>query len=461
MEEATSSQTMDAPEEEEEEEEAEEQKEEEEEEEEKKEEKPAEPEICSFCLQPLLGDSQILCRLPCGHEMHFMCARPVVAAASGCPLCRRDFGNPANDGRAGESIMRELLALGSNLARGSAPTAESECHRRAREKAQQNAGDLAFLANNPPLEPAGDFVVHVLSLTGKKTTIATSPNEYVGNVMLEITKRDGIPYDQLKLIWAGRQLDGKRTLADYGIHIETTIHLVLDLRGGKPVVCFSSPRDEFDLVFSVELTRPDSEFTSCWPSNYSLPPGSGRLLTWRVDRYDAAAGVLTAAASSRHAPVTAPYLFYEYSASGVRIDPASSSGFAGSCRELSLMLESIADAEGLDPKNRADFVTYCLPRMREEPGWSDDDDDDGDYPGDFRFFAFQVLRDGECDALAKLTVNVEVPRPYRFMLLWKRDATPGVDFRRWNVVGPAREGTWQAGASVDRCMLEWGSMQVY
>ena len=309
-----------------------------------------------------------------------------------------------------------------------------------------------------------------LVVVGKIVLIKTKSSDTVLDVMDKIQEKKGIPPGQQRLIYGGKQLEEDRTLLDYGISDGDIIHLVLRLRGDKPVIYLFPPYPLPSVDVALTLS-PEWEFSALYPVSKVDRTSNGESKTkWIVSANSK--GELV----EKKTGLELSYLFWESHTVATLISPISSVNGDVESMEIeafhparpnldstnSILLPFDAFLVHLDTSlksltlhtaARNDFITYWLPsfvRIHEKG----------------QLISMRFVEQAAYDQAAVLVIEPKPDVVTRVFMLFKgvdaaelgwEEAVDRVVSVKWRAVVGVQDSAMDKG--VFR-VLEWGGMEV-
>lgn len=477
--------------------------------------------ICCICLVEINTATQAITTLKCGHIMHAKCAAPLFAKDGNnvlCPLCRSESdaslhkldshtihvtiescpdgarnsievlasGNVSTlmhaiEVKLGVPVQTQRLIFlgkllkftdnlntngirdGSKIHLVNKTTKPKPVPEEEQEQEQHKSCQVYLLSEyenakktwrSVPYSSKPEIQIFVKTLTNRTWSVCISPSDYIGHIMLKIQETHSLPVEQQRLIFNGRQVFHDHFVSEYNIQQGATLDLILRLSGGKPIICIAGPVNA-DVIAVITLRDSHAKMCTVWPSPHHYGPTD---IIWS-SQYTAATVTLK---DSRGCE--SPYMYYEFTMESLisiesYLRPKTTSYYhKPSYMELSNILYQICTNQGLDVKNRADFITWWLTQMKPKGILYDRHEDRDSY-------LIDIHEDADYDELVGLNLTILAKglsfplRTHRFFMFW---ATVDATSEETKTMIPVmqKHPVWNEKAKEMFCCVEWGGCHI-
>ena len=141
-----------------------------------------------------------------------------------------------------------------------------------------NINELDQLELSIKLLGGGSKQIFIKTLQGKTMTIEVSDSDTIGTIKQKIQDKEGIPPDQQRLVFNGKQLEDDKTIEDYAIEENANIHLVLRLRGGGSKQIFIKTLQGKTMTIEVSDSDTIGTIKQKIQDKEGIPPDQQRLV---------------------------------------------------------------------------------------------------------------------------------------------------------------------------------------
>jgi len=273
-------------------------------------------------------------------------------------------------------------------------------------------------------------VIFLKTFWGKTVSLNVEKKMKVKDVKLLIQAKEGVPPDQQRLVFADQVINDKKTMGDYNIQKDSTLHIVLRTRGGEPAILIYPRNIVRNVKVSVKLSEKAWEFSTHYPKTKN----TNTSLEWSIDQVNPHGRILI---KDREYP----YLFWKAYSKDERMfdfnqyEPID-------CVRRDVIIEYLYQIllnKGMREKDISDMITFWLERLTKK-----------------KYVYIQFMSKSRYDKLVKTTISIpHIEMKVIFMLFYADDVIISSK-KCWK---PTEQS--DLFMSEDNIMFEWGGMEIF